>query len=397
MWRNKIVLVGMIFCFVPSAYADGQHESTSPDQHPKVNFIAGFGLKSLAANRAYPAPRLPGVLESGSARADERNSGLDYAELGIKITFTDSLTAKIKGARHGGSSPLSEIEEAWLSAEHTLQSRPWHAQLGRQQVPLGLQNQQHFHSWAFGIAPLAMRAAINDSWRADGLRVESVEPSGLNFGAGLWNNSAFPGAPSSGINLAHLRLGWKNARTQIEAGYARADVNAGRPLVTLGSAGHTHTLPSCGAITATRVCFNGHADVVAVAGKLTLADTWWLGGEGWLKKESGKLDSIFGTPDYAGTLTGGWLDLGWTPHPQWSVIVRGERVVASHQIAGSNASLIANQAGIADSNRALKSYGIALNWKPAEAHHIALEHHRENVEVQSNSATLLRYQYSFEH
>ncbi|NOU01623.1 MAG: hypothetical protein HOO95_08650, partial [Gallionella sp.] len=111
----------------------------------------------------------------------------------------------------------------------------------------------------------------------------------------------------------------------------------------------------------------------------------------------GKLDSIFGTPDYAGTLTGGWLDLGWTPHPEWSVIVRGERVVASHQIAGSNASLIANQAGIADSNRALKSYGIAVNWQPAEAHYLALEHHREQVEIEPNSATLLRYQYSFAH
>ncbi len=174
-------------------------------------------------------------------------------------------------------------------------------------------------------------------------------------------------------------------------------MNAGRPLVTLGSAGHTHTLPSCGAITATRVCFNGQADVAVLAAKWMLGEAWWLGGEGWLKKDSGKLDSIFGTPDYEGTLTGGWFDIGWTPYPEWAIIARGERTIATHQLTGSNASLIADQAGIADSNRALSSYGIALSWQPAEAHHIALEHHRENVEVQSNSATLLRYQYNFSH
>jgi hypothetical protein len=199
------------------------------------------------------------------------------------------------------------------------------------------------------------------------------------------------------VNLAHLRLGWRNEAAQIEAAYAHAEVAAGRPLVTLGSAGHTHTLPSCGIVTATRVCFNGHAGVATLAGKWAGGATWWLGGEWWRKRDAGKLDSIFGTPDYQGILNGGWLDLGWMPHPEWEVILRAERVVGTHRLTGNNASLIATQAGIADSDRALVSRGLALRWQPAEAHRFTLEHHRENVEVQPNSVTLLRYQYSYAH
>lgn len=372
------------------------HEDTAmPAADNCVMLMGGVGLYSLNADRAYPAPRLPGVLESGSTRADERMTGLDYAELGMKARLTDGVYAKLQGARHGGIAPVLEIEEAWLSAEKSLQDRKLHGQFGRQLVPMGLQNLQHFHTWKFGIAPLAMRAAINDSWRADGLQVNSDGSSGYGFGAGIWHNSAFPGAPATGSNLANLRLRWKNKQMQLELGYAYAASGSGRPLVTLGSTGHTHTLPSCDAVSATRVCFNGHADVATFAGKLTMSNTWWLGGEWWLKRDSGKLDSIYGMPDYVGTLNGWWLDIGWVPNPQWEFMLRTENLEASHRLVGANSSLIATQAGIADSSHPLTSNGVAVRWQPADGHHVALEYHREKVEIQPNTATLLRYQYSF--
>lgn len=387
----------LMFLFMYAATAIAHEDAIMPSEAKRVLLEGGFGLYSLSADHAYPAPRLTGVLESGSARADERQDGFDYAELGMKIRLSESTFAKIKGARHGGAAPMSEVEEAWLSAEHLADDRLLHGQLGRHLIPMGLQNLQHFHTWKFGVAPLAMRAAINDSWRADGLQINSVGSSGYDFGVGMWHNSAFPGAPASGINLANLRMGWKNAQVQFDAGYARANTGSGRPLVTLGSAGHTHTLPSCDTVTTTRVCFNGHADVATMAGTWTLNNAWWLGGEWWLKRDSGKLDSIFGTPDYVGTINGGWLDIGWKPHPKWEVMMRTERVVAKHSLVGNNVLLIATQTGINDSSRPLISSGVALRWQPAGGHNISLEYHREEVEAKPNSATLLRYQYSFIH
>ncbi|MBI3480218.1 MAG: hypothetical protein HY016_07675 [Nitrosomonadales bacterium] len=390
-------LYAMAVLSISAAAASAHEDASMPTGVDRIMLEGGFGLYSLNADRAYPAPRLPGVLESGSARADERMNGFDYAELGAKIKLNEGIYAKLKGARHGGTAPMSEVEEAWLSAERPVGERGLRGQLGRQLIPLGLQNQQHSHTWKFGIAPLAMRAAINDSWRADGLQLNTVEQSGYGFGAGMWHNEAFPGAPATGINLAHLRLGWKSRQMQLELGYAYAATGSGRPLVTLGSMGHTHILPSCDTVTAIRVCFNGHADVVAAAGQWTLSESWWLGGEWWFKRDSGRLDSLFGTPDYVGTLNGGWLDVGWKPHPQWEVVLRTERIAASHRLVGANVSVIAAQAGISDSSRPLASNGLALCWQLADGHRVSLEYHREEVETQPNAATLLRYQYSFSH
>lgn len=394
MQLNKFCLAGLLA--LGTVHVSEAHDNTpQPTAENPFLFMGGVGLYSLNASLPYPAARLPGILESGSARADERRSGMDYLEAGVKARFGEGLFGKLKIARHGGIAPITEIDEVWVSADRTLGAAALQAQVGRQLVPMGLENMKHFHTRPFGIAPLALRAAINDMWRADGLQVNSEWESGYSVGAGVWSNSAFPGAPSSGINLATLRAGWQNQTVQLEAGYARASASAGRPLITTGVTAHTHAVPSCTTVTANRVCMVGNSDLLTLAGKWAINDAWTVSGEWWAKRDSGRLDSLLGTPDYVGTFNGGWIDVGWQPRAHWEVIARTERLIGSHALVGANAALIATQAGIANSTHPLTSNGVLLRWQPLAGHLIALEYHRESILQQPNTSTLLRYQYSF--
>lgn len=371
------------------------HDAGAPDED-RLAVSGGVGLMSLHADDRYPVARLPGVLEAGSPRADERRDGLDYAEIALRARFTEQLRGFLKVAHHGGQDARNETEEAWLDGRtETGHNQQLALRAGRQLLPLGLLNPIHMHARDFGIAPLALRGVINESWRADGFSLNWQLPAGWSAGVGAWRNQGFPGADAGGLKLLTARAGWKNEALQLEAGYANVNAD-GRALVTTGNVGHTHSVPSCTRITTDRVCFFGTARLLSLAARWTPAGSpLWLGAEWWFKREDGRLDSINGAPDYSGKLNGGWLDLGWRFAPGWEVIGRAERTVVSHDLAGANAGLVAAQSGIAASDRALGSLGAVVQWRPAGGHRLAAEWHRERSEATSNTVYLLRYQFLF--
>ncbi|MBL0285076.1 MAG: hypothetical protein IPQ01_14995 [Zoogloea sp.] len=235
----------LLLSFAGSAAA---HDSVTPAED-RLAVSGGFGLMSLHADDRYPAARLPGVLEAGSPRADERRDGLDYAEIALRARFTEQLRGFLKVAHHGGRDARNETEEAWLDGRTEMgHDQQLALRAGRQLLPLGLLNPIHMHAWDFGIAPLALRGAINESWRADGFNLNWQLPAGWSAGAGAWRNQGFPGADAGGLKLLTARAGWKNEALQLEAGYANVNAD-GRALVTTGNAGHTHSVPSCTRIT----------------------------------------------------------------------------------------------------------------------------------------------------
>jgi hypothetical protein len=371
------------------------HETVAPAED-RLSISGGFGLMSLHADEPYPAPRLPGVLEAGSPRADERRDGLDYAEIALRARFSDALRGFLKVAHHGGPDSSNHTEEAWLEG-HVAPAHDHLATLrvGRQLLPLGLLNPIHTHARDFGISPLAMRGAVNDYWRADGVRSDWNHPAGWSVGLGAWRNQSFPGADAGGFKLLTARAGWKNEAVQIEAGYANVNAD-GRALVTTGSAGHTHSLPSCTRITTDRVCFDGTAQLLSLAARWAPADSpLWVGAEWWYKREEGRLDSINGAPAYTGKLNGGWVDVGWRLAPGWEVIGRAERLVGRHHLAGVNAGLVATQTGLTDADRNPTSLGAVVKWRPLDGHRITAEWHRERDGTTNNTVYLLRYQFTF--
>ncbi|MDD3327836.1 MAG: hypothetical protein PHW25_12210 [Zoogloea sp.] len=382
----------LLAAFAGSAAA---HDAGAPAED-RLAVSGGVGLMSLHADDRYPIARLPGVLEAGSPRADERRDGLDYAEIALRARFTDQLRAFLKIAHHGGPDARNETEEAWLDARtETAHDRQLALRAGRQLLPLGLLNPVHMHAWDFGVAPLAMRGAINESWRADGFKLDWQLPAGWSAGVGAWRNQGFPGADAGGLKLLTARGGWQGETLRLEAGYANVNAD-GRALLTTGSAGHTHSVPSCTRLSTDRVCFFGTAQLLTLAARWAPAGSpVWLGAEWWFKREGGRLDSINGAPDYTGRLNGGWLDLGWRFAPGWEAIGRAERLVARHELNGANAGLVASQSGIAASDHALDSLGAVLQWRPAGGHRLVAEWHRERNGDAPNVIYLLRYQYTF--
>ncbi len=361
----------------------------------KLVLFAGLGVQSLHGAKAYPAARLPGVLEAGSALSDQRGDGLDYAEIGARAQFLPNLLGQINFARHGGKGGTNDVDQAWLNFNASVAAHDYSSRVGRQLVPLGFLNLKHSHTRDFGIAPLTLRAMINDSWRADGLRLDTDLGAGFAAGVGAWMQQGFPGTVSNHPDMHSARLAWSNPQLKVEAGYVHTAIQQ-RALSTVGLAGHTHTVPTCTVASATLVCLQGAANVWTLAGRWQAdADSVWLGAEYWRKSESGVLSSNFGKPSYQGDTNGGWLEIGYPILPNLQVLARSEKLVAKHQLVGINAMLVANQAGIINATQPLSSQAVAVRWQPYAEHHLSAEWTQQDVAGTRLSAYLLRYQMDF--
>lgn len=389
-------IAGLSIC--SNALADGTHEHHHSSQ-AGFHLDFGIGLQWVTADKPWPIARLPGVLEAGSEREDERTVRFSYIELGASYVFHPQAKAVFKIAKHD-LSLKPEIEAAYVEYQDArLADLNVDIRLGRQQVPIGLLNQQEKHAWLMGVAPIAMRAVLNDSWRSDGLNVHLGSDSPWYFGVGAWANRFVPGGeiPKTAINTYTAKLGWQGRQgalaSQYEIGYANLDV-LGRALSTIGAERHTHSLPSCETIDENRVCFAGDVQLVTAAAKWQWGD-YWLSSEFFYKQEKGELDSFYGVPDYQSEYFGSWFDMGWQVNPRWSTLLRVQYNQTNHQISGANAQLIAEQAKIVDSQSPLKALGVALAYQADKAHFISAETHIEKMDSYRNHILLMRYHYSF--
>jgi hypothetical protein len=356
----------------------------------------GLGLQSLHADDPWPIARLPGVLESGSPYLDDRGERIGYVEFGLNARLPHGLTVELSAGQHEEDGDI-ELESAWLKGDTTLREHALGYQIGRQYLPLGWLNLEHHHSRMFGIDPVAARAVLNGSWRADGLRADIDLGNDWQLGAGIWVNDRFPGAPSNTPRLAHVRIAHQYGDWQFESGYAHTKAS-GRALTTVANGQHTHNLPSCDTLDANRVCFIGDVDVVNLSTRWAAQDSpWWVGAEWFAKWDRGHLDSLFGTPDYRGRVNGGWIDLGRTLPHNLEVIFRLEQAVATHDLNGVNSGLVANQAGIGVSDEKLNGVGIALNWHPKHGHLISGEWHRADYGGTATNIYMIRYQFDYGH
>jgi len=375
-----------LFMVASLVHAHENHDSGHTDLY------FGVGYQIIASDAVYPVSRLPGVLESGSAREDERGGQLSYAEVGLGSAFNQTQSIKVKLAKHATTDP--EVEMAWFEDSNVM-SLGLAYRLGRQMAPLGFVNLQEVHNRETGIAPIAMRAALNDAWTVDGGRMDYQLGKGFDVGFGLWHNETFPGSPNTtGMNMRTLRLGWKAEGIKLEVGYALVQ-SSGRALISQGTSGHTHNLPSCESVDQYRVCFKGDSDILNLAAEWKPKQTSvWIGGEWFVKQDKGLLDSYYGLPSYTGTFSGGWLDIGYVFTDTFNVRVRLERGVVENEINGVNATNVAKQAGIYNSDKVLESRGFILNWRPIKGHLVSAEWHRENILSQEADVLMLRYHYS---
>ena len=115
--------------------------------------------------------------------------------------------------------------------------------------------------------------------------------------------------------------------------------------------GHTHASPTCTASLKDVVCFGGHSTVAGAsavwdARRSALQWPLTLTASGWLRQESGTLESTNGLAQYSARLRGTWLQALWTVAPGWDIGLRTERAWTSQRLQGAGASLVAADAGL---------------------------------------------------
>lgn len=386
------LLVGSLAC-ASAAQAHGEADDALPAD-PGVVFEAAAALRHLSADAALPSARLSGYLLQGDAGMDLQGTRLEHGTLGLAARLDDTWGGQLVVGQHG--SDPAHLEAAWLQARHDTDDAAWLLSAGRQQPAMGAVLGGAGHLDRFGLVPLAARMAINDMWMDDGLQLgwrRDAGASAWRADVGVWRGRFFPGAADGGSAVPSLHLGWTQSAWAVDAMAARFKPQ-GRGSAVAGAAGHSHTAPLCDAALSKVVCFSGSSQLAAASVRWNgreAAQPWpvTLTAAGWLRRESGALESANGLADYRGNNQGGWLEAVWQVRPQWELGWRGERLSATHELNGPGASLLAVETQLTAYAPATR-HTLMLGYSPADWADIRVEAGRESVAGTRMSFAALR-------
>lgn len=360
----------------------------------KFTPIINVGGRYLHSQLDYPTARLNNALEAGQMSAYQQGNAFDYADIGLQANWTDNITTLVKGSYHGKDLGNEfAFEQVWLKYNYDVnKTNTLTTRVGRQNIALGMQNLEHSHQWKFAVEPLAMRASVGDGWRDDGVDVLWQHQQQWYVGLGLYNGDGFPSNKSADFNVVNARLGWQKNNRYLVVSAARFDAS-GRATKQTAATGHTHNQASCQQASAGQVCFAGHADVLVLAGQWAWPQyKTTLNGEAWLKQENGRLFSPTGDVDYQGGIRGGWLMADYQFNTHVHGLVRAEILEGEHHLTGANAGLLANEAGISDSDKRPYRTGLGLLWTISTGFRVSIEGHQENINSEKNKLVIVRYQ-----
>lgn len=374
------VLAGLAVC-VGSAFAHGDVGDVLPTE-PGVVFEATAALRYLSADAVLPSARLAGYLLQGDAGPALRGTQLEHGTVGLAARLDGTWGAQLMLGKHG--SDPAHVEAAWLQARHDTDDATWLLSAGRQQPAMGAVLGGAGHLDQFGLVPLAARMALNNQWIDDGLQLGWRRDAGRStwhVDAGLWRGKVFPGAAHGGV-VPSLHAGWTHGPWTVDAVAARFEPQ-GRGSAIGGTAGHSHSAPVCDAALSQVVCFSGRSQLAAASWRWSGLDAeqpWpvTLTAAGWLRHETGVIESSNGLADYRGNNRGGWLEALWHVRPRWELGWRGERLSASHRLNGPGASLLASETQLnayTPSNR----HTLMLGYSPADWADVRVEAGRESV------------------
>jgi hypothetical protein len=115
------------------------------------------------------------------------------------------------------------------------------------------------------------------------------------------------------------------------------------------------------------------------------------------RQEQGKLGSLTGQVDYDGRTD--WLAVeATTPVPRLAGVdasLRYERLRVQHTLTGTNAAMLAKEAGISSSQHQPEVLGVRLRWQPAKQQQVSLEWQEDQTDARSRQRWLLRWQHQF--
>lgn len=367
-------------CLSATVWAHGEADDVLPAE-AGVSVDAAIALRTLRADQPLPSEPLNGYLLLGDAGHDLRKEPLEHAALGLSARFNDTWGAHLAVGRH--ASDDVHVEAAWLQARYDGDAAVWLFTLGRQRPTLGPVLGAADQLDRFGTVPLAQRMAVNGDWVDDGAQLSwRAERGARQWRAdlGLWRGQAFPGAQDGAV-VPGLHLGLDQGPWSIDGLWAQFRPD-GRGSAVQPMQGHRHTAPVCDSALRAVVCFGGRSDVLATSVRWQGAQSvqaWpiTLSAAGWIRRETGALESVNGLVDYRGRSAGGWLEALWQIHPRWELGWRGERLMGNHAIDGAGASLIMAETRL-NAYRSATRQTLMLGTRASEQVDVRLEAGRES-------------------
>ena len=340
---------------------------------------------------------MQGYLLQGDPGIDRRGTGLEHAvvEAGWRINETWGATVAV--GQHG--TDQSHVEAAWVQAQRRYGPDDWLLIAGRQRPELGPVLTMAGHMDRFAMVPLAKRVAVNDDWIDDGLQF-GWRRDGLDLkwsvDAGLWNGQVFPGASNSAM-VPSLHTGVALGDWNLDGFYARFEPKGRGAVITSSTGAHSHSAPVCDALLKQIVCFDGASELTGASLRWNSHD-WPVTASlaGWMRRDSGVLQSANGIANYTGDNQGAWADVTWRFLPRAEVGVRVENLYASHNLHGAGASLVASEAGFGTYKPANRS-ALMVAYLPSENLEIRFESGEEDVAGIHGTYTALRATVKFDY
>jgi hypothetical protein len=377
------------------AHAHGEADDVLPAD-PGVRLSAAVAVSSLHASDVLPSARLRGFLLRGDSGVERRGATLEHATLGADWRIDNIWGASLSVGKHG--TDPEHVEAAWLQWRHDVDSPVadraswWLLTAGRQNPALGAVMGQAGHLDRFALMPLAKQMAVQEDWIDDGVQLgwRMDAPAGrFSVDAGLWRGRVFPGG-SGGPLVPSIHLGWGQGPWQLDGWAARLKPE-GRGSTTSSNAGHTHTLPVCDGALKDVACFSGRstlagASAVWSGARSALSLPVTLTAAGWLRDESGQLESANSLASYSAQNRGIWLEAMWAFRPQWEAGVRLERAWTAQSLSGAGTTLLAAETGLSAYQPATRQMAV-LSWSPRPQVTVSMEAGRERAAAPSGSGT----------
>lgn len=357
----------------PAPTASTSMASSAAQAPPRWRFGVHVALAQLDADDALPAPRLPGVLDTGIPPEDARQHTLEQGRLHAGLRWNAHWAAAVAAAWHGANAAADQhrprTDTAWL--QWRSEDGAHRLQVGRQAPARGavLSEGGPAERWLF--APLALRSTLGSDDPLDGLQWHWLRDTDTHapgwrwhrLDVGAWRSGQrFPaGSDSPPHWQLHPQWQWAGDLTA-DAWATRLSIRQRGQQLTPTNGAHTHQVPGCQGDLSQLACFDGRAWLSGASLRWAPeTQPWWIAAAWMSRREDGQLATTDGQGTLRSRTEGHWLDLGWRWHPTWTARLRWERAAPRHTLSGPGATLVAQQTGL-NTPHASRRLASQLRW-----------------------------------
>ncbi|MGQ5525440.1 hypothetical protein ACUHMQ_19550 [Chitinimonas sp. PSY-7] len=368
-----------------SAYAHNgethEPDNTAESTVPRHHLHALLNVRHLDASNTWPATLpLPGIGFEQHRGALYGDSGLEWQAIWLPWLQSDASIA------YDDNSKKFETDHVTLSLQHRTESNQKIAlSLGRQS-PLDTQR-----NWAL---PALLDTSLigHDHWHDDGAKL-TVQQGAWQGTLGAYRGRGYPGAKSvDTIGLGLIGMQWRQSPWTVQAdiGYLP---KLQRVTKSDNHVGHSHSHSSgCGKDSD---CLRGHGWLGLISARWQQGAIYGLA-EAGKRREDGEIAGQLGVAQYQGDTSSLALEAGWHWTDTITLATRYEQLALRHQLKGTGASILASNAGIANSKYRPRRNGLRLDWQATPANTLAIEAWQDRTENGHNNLLLTQWRYTFD-